>query len=384
MRQQIASRGLRLAREVQNLPRGRRTGGSATPPPATNYLPEAAEEGSALLPDDGGDPGPEDVGQHKGLQMSKNTFLMQGTFLLTMLCFLPVWDSLALLESPNYTIFMGKGLPLMVIAICLISVLGFMLMAEATLSHWRSTQASSGPRASVQNMAVAMAMLITMFGLGLVFTSMPLSTRALQTYNSLMFTCAAGSTTHPVYEVYSNLLALRLTADCKDMYSVEECVGFQPSLEAEFLKYAEQHLRCTGFCAYQLTTSALLEGNNTLTAEEIKEGLDLAQKASQLKDQSAGAHSDSAVRKRKVVRKGAGTLAKDGAVATVSGSGAYFSGEAPQVPTLFSKANLKISCEHAAAWNVMTLSRDIALSMWYLGIGLIIIAMIMTVWDWKL
>eukprot|EP00971_Amphidinium_carterae_P151273 2999035-Amphidinium_carterae.1 len=211
-------------------------------------------------------------------------------------------------------------------------------------------------------MAVAMAMLITMFGLGLVFTSMPLSTRALQTYNSLMFTCAAGTTTHPVYAVYEDLLALRLTADCKDMYSVEECEGFSPSLEAEFLKYAEQHLRCTGFCASQLTTSGLLEGNLTLTAAEIKNGLEL----SELHDRGSEGHSHTAARKRKASTKGAGTIVKDGSVATVSGSGAYFTHQAPQVPTLFSKANLKISCEHAAAWNVMTLSRDIALSMWYL------------------
>jgi hypothetical protein len=281
------------------------------------------------------------------VRFEKRSFVFLGMFVLAMLWFLPVWDTIWMVSSHNFTYWLGSRLPMWVMAVAVATILVFYFVAESRFGRWGSIPHTITTQ---QTLVTVLTVFITSMGLVLILTSMPLSTKALKASNSLLYECQYSTLTRPTYLVYLELLALRETEDCASRFSIEDCSQFKMSAEADYLKYMEANLPCSGFCW------------------RSDEGVSLAQTAAEvdhghfLESRETDAHAlDLAV----------------GAAATFSVQDAN-----TYPPTLFSNANYKTSCEGAASRNLNLLGRDVAQLWWYLGMVLIIFSVFMGFSKW--
>merc|ERR1719491_876060 len=86
---------------------------------------------------------------------------------------------------------------------------------------------------------------ITLFGLILMLAALPLIKQSTMTYTNLMHSCDYSEQTHRLFEYSQVLQNIRGTPDCKDKFSGEECIGYEPAPPyTDFLKGMESSFRC--------------------------------------------------------------------------------------------------------------------------------------------
>merc|ERR1740121_2276241 len=159
-----------------------------------------------------------------------------------------------------------------------------------------------------------------------------------------------------------SLLGLRKDAACGGEDSVETCKGYEAHERyTPYLKGMEENFRCSGFC-YE---SPSVAGQNTSLLAKVKRQ-QLVQRQ-QVHAQPTQAANASVARPALVAaekqppRKG---------------------GIKKYPPTLFSNANFLASCDGAAARNLINFARDTGYQMWYMGVVLIALAMVIGLWEW--
>merc|ERR1719240_136864 len=60
--------------------------------------------------------------------------------------------------------------------------------------------------------------------------------------------CETGERSRDLYVTSQALQEIRQSEDCRDLYSVEQCVGFQNTQYTRVLKSMEKDFRCAGYC----------------------------------------------------------------------------------------------------------------------------------------
>merc|ERR1719343_640805 len=151
----------------------------------------------------------------------RNVFIVAGVILLTLLCLVPMWNAIALLMDYNYTYWVGFGVPLWMIFLCVSIIILYAATISIFFSHAR-------PQVQTEQTIMMIAnIFITLLGLVLMLVSLPLSRQSIETYNNLMHRCDYSEQTHRVYEYSQVLQNIRSLPACADKYSIEECPGYE-------------------------------------------------------------------------------------------------------------------------------------------------------------
>jgi len=329
--------------------------------------------------------GPEH-GRVPEMPLTKGLFVSFGLPLLLGLCLFPVWDSLALLENFNYVFWEGKELPLMVITACCLIVILFLFSAESMFASRNQEQRDA------QSVGSVASFFFTILGLVLVLVSMPMSSRALSTSSRLQLQCQGDSQMRNIQKHYDELLALRTKAACAALPSVEECDGFKAVTPyTAYLKDMENGFKCSGFCHSQATP--ILLGNNATAGGHVElvghlEALNdtpepwgsrilTALTSSFLRSETMPAsdlEQDLVATEERTSKRGTGNKLKL--------RRAVDSTSSDRPPALFSSSTFQVSCDGAAARDMLYTARDTGSQNWYLGIALITLSVIMGLWEW--
>lgn len=265
----------------------------------------------------------------KVLPLDKSSFVTLGLVLLAMLCFLPVWDSVDMLQNVNYAFWGPPGLPLTVISVSGLILVFFFVTAEAFFNRWRNEIHTA------QSLVVMSSLFVMLLGLVLVLISLPLTHRTLALHNDIAYECGISEVTRPVALHYADLLKIRQMPKCAPEASVENCLGYKedPPITG-YLKHMESEFRCSGFCYKAPRTNV----TNTHTP------------------------------RRETAISGDKAFNAGGMIASP--------------PTLFSLSNFNASCDGAAARNLIAFSQDTGKEMWYVGVALISLSVVMNFWEW--
>jgi len=297
----------------------------------------------------------EDIGpsiDSKLLPVNKNIFMVSGLVLLAMLCFLPVWDCVEMLSSLNYSFWAPHGLPLTVIIVSFLILVFFALTTEAFFQRWRTEMHTA------QSLVVMSSLFIMLFGLVLVLVSLPLSERAIDIHNEIVYECGNSEGTRDLRLHYMSLVTLRKGAACAKEYSIETCKGYAAHQRyTPYLQGMEENFRCSGFC-YDVPFVA---GQNTSVLYKLERRRPQVHAKPSQAVPANGSHPGAVVAAEKQ--------------APQKGIKAY-------PPTLFSNANFQASCDGAAARNLINFARDTGYQMWYMGVVLISFSVMIGLWEW--
>lgn len=273
-----------------------------------------------------------------------------------------------MLYNVNYVFWGARGLPLTVILVSVLLVIFFFFATEAFFGRWKTEQQTT------HSLVVITSLFITMLGLALILVSLPLSQRAIQVHNNIMYYCKSSEATRELNRYYMSIAMLRQEPSCANKYSVEECsnyVAVEPY--SKYLKDMEQQFRCSGFC-YEQPASALQQKTSNIST----------------KNQTAFvvSHDAKSVRSFSAIQVRSRSTPSEGTKARSAGSGSQLQRSASKdtlayPPTLYSDANFQSSCDGAAARNMMNFARDSGYQMWYIGITLIALSIIMGLWEWS-
>lgn len=327
-------------------------GYGSTPPPTMTYSMQAPQQGE-----------PKGGGYVKRFVSPKNVFISTGVLLLAMLCVVPIWNAVALMEDMNYVFWVGTSVPTWMVCLCT----GIVGLYVATIFVFFST---ARPQVQTEQTIMMIAnIFITLLGLVLMLLSLPLSRQSVDTYNNLMHRCDYSEQTHRMYEYSQVLHNIRRMPSCVSKFSVEECPGYEDAPPyTSMLKAMESDFHCAGFC-YRWPAAAGLRGS-TAPAE----GTNGTQGAASSWAQTGGRkrrHQD------RVTPLALATAASGGAAAAAAGAAAQPAlaraiTEYP--PTLFSDANYQASCEGMAARDMKNFAGDVGFQTFYQGIYLVLIA----------
>jgi len=334
----------------------------------------------------------------RGASSACHIFVVAGVVLLVLLCIVPVWNAIALLEDSNYVFWVGTSMPcLTIFLLCSIT-----LLYALTITAFFST---ARPQVQTEQTVLMIAnIFITLLGLVLVLLALPLSRHSLDTYNNLMHRCDYSEQTHRLYEYSQVLQNIRSTADCAPKYSVEECVGYEDAWPyTSFLKHMEEEFRCSGFCyrspqalqaaqlpnqtAFSAVGATVLYADAGSASDETT-AAENSQEGAAASESKVGGTADStslffrrsqpfAKRRQHVDHvTPLGLLAVDSHREGKAKGANIFAKPTNTLypPTLFSDANYQASCEGMAARDMKNFSGDIAFQTFYQGIYLVLIA----------
>jgi len=252
-----------------------------------------------------------------------------GLVLLAMLCFLPVWDSIDMLRNLNYAFWGPPGLPLTIISVSGVILVFFFCTAEAFFNRWRN-EIHTAP-----SLVVMSSLFVMLLGLVLVLVSLPLTHKTLTLHNEIAYECGVSEATRPVAVHYADLLRVRQMPECAAEASVEACRGYREEpIITRYLKDMENEFQCSGFCYNAPRTNVT---NTNILGRQIATSGD--------KGFSTGT----------IIRS---------------------------PPTLFSLSNFQASCDGAAARNLINFAQDTGNEMWYVGVTLISLSVVMNFWEW--
>lgn len=286
----------------------------------------------------------------------RNVFIAIGATLVLLLCVVPVWNALALLQDQNYVFWHGKNLPLWMLGLCA----GVFVVFVVTMVCFFKF---SVPQAQTEQTVMMMAnVFITLLGLALMLVSLPLSRQATDTYTNLMQRCDYSPETHRLFEYSQVLHNIRNAPGCEAKYSVEECDGYQDAAPyTTFLKSMESDFRCSGFCYQHVRkvseepAAVAQEGGNASKADDVAAALLL-------------------FRDRKSKTLQADHTAPQSVLGMASSAKDFHNPVIDFPPTLFNNGNYKASCDGMVARDIKNFAGDVSYQTFYQGIYLVLIA----------
>jgi len=278
------------------------------------------------------------------LPLTQKLLVCAGLIALLLLASLPVSDCMLLLNDFNFMFWIGEGLPVTVILSLLAAVFVYFITTSIVqdVDMWKR-----------HNIATLVSTFSIFLGAILVLTSLYLYYRAEYTVSSLMYNCQGSAVTKDVRRNYLGLLALRMTPECSQKGSIEECEGYSNVLaqiaapeDVAYLKALEVDYHCSGFCTAQANAS-LIETSLSASSERFPR-IFLAKGSSDLQLQRlAHNHRDISL-----------------------------------PPALFSKAAYKTSCDGSAARSLQFLAIGISQVWWWMSIVLISLSAFVGVGEW--
>lgn len=331
------------------------------------------------------------------MPLTEGAFAGYGAFILIMICTFPAWDAIGMLLNENYTFWMGRNLPLIILIMCGLILCVFLISTEVifTLSPLRDVR--------IQSLMLVPTFLLTMLALSMVLVSMPMSIGATTQMNDLTFRCGHSPETRRLQRHYFDLLYLRTQPECKELPSIENCEGYQEDdRHSVYLKFLESRFRCSGFChAWELES---FEENMDADLADGLEGRrgnvrGQMQRALQPGDANEGAEGgalppgvsdveglmDSIVNFTRWHRgrgAGNGTVMGKSGQAVINETVGFPVLEWGRPPALFSTQELQVTCDGAAARDLLFVANDRANNLWASGVVFLIIALVMALWDW--
>lgn len=324
----------------------------------------------------------------KGIPLTKPMFRGLGVLLLVVLCSLPIWDAFALMGDFNFRYWVGGNLPLLIISGIAIIFVVFLLTAEAMFTQLRPEFQTT------QTLTMAVSLFVLMLGFVMIAVSIPIWSWTHVAHAELLHGCESSEEALFLRTHYQALLDLRQSSGCVNKTSVEDCAGFHPlSIHTAYLALLESEFRCSGFC-HNGPASLQAQNNVTLSPDSFPSPLaNQEHDGSPAAEDTQGSPNERAAERLRIgggaVGGGAESLlsgrrmspklpssARAVSVSALAGAGVSFP------PTLFSKANFKVSCEGAAARQLSNFAMDISLQGWRLGITLIAVSILMGFSEW--
>mmetsp|Transcript_29871 Transcript_29871/g.95229 ORF Transcript_29871/g.95229 Transcript_29871/m.95229 type:complete len:367 (-) Transcript_29871:41-1141(-) len=324
---------------------------SMQPPPGR---PEGYPMGPAGPPPPMMGPPPQGGGYVKRFVSPKNVFIGTGILLLAMLCVVPIWNAVALMQDNNYVFWVGTSVPTWMVCLCA----GIVALYVVTIFVFFST---ARPQVQTEQTIMMIAnIFITLLGLVLMLLSLPLSRQSVDTYNNLMHRCDYSEQTHRMYEYSQVLHNIRRLPECASKYSVEECQGYEDAPPyTNFLKSMESDFRCSGFC-YRPPGAVMGAAFGRTAPAAAQAGM-----PSSLIHKGRRRHQDHVMPLALPSIDGRGLAAQP--PTAVQQTVQY-------PPTLFSDANYQASCEGMAARDMKNFAGDVGFQTFYQGIYLVLIA----------
>jgi len=350
---------------------------------------------------------------------ARTFLLLVGTLIMLLICVIPLWDAMRLLDEPTFVYFLGRRWPRLMIISCVSSIVLYAVIVIVFFKYSRVEYKTE------QTIMMIGMIVCTGLGLALLCISQPLANQTLAAYSDLFFQCDYGADTQRLYEYSMVLQLLRARPECASLPSVEQCAGYQESQPyTGFLRTLEGRYKCSGFCvdsrvAMNLPSMPLANatgnatanatGNATGDASEVsnvtllavsshvrtrpsqgsgKLALALQRLSSRralkrLEDRGVGElsveHRDQVLREqerndellREEEEPAAGRLPPT--------SSAYQPGVLDDYPpTLFSKANYRVSCEGQAARVLKYEALDVARVLYIEGLALLFTTVFIT------
>lgn len=257
----------------------------------------------------------------------RGVFMYGGGFVVACLVAIPIWNCIALLRDKTCMYFIGAAYPVMIIVVSV----GIFLLYTTTISIFFRV---ARPEAQTdQTIVMLLSVFATAIGVSFMLIGTPLYSKSHHSYDVLFTNCQFGSKTGDLYQEYMVLHNLRSAEQCKNLASVEECMGYTSNRQSEILKAMEDDFKCSGYC-YKGPAPSLAKnatGTNTTGTSLLEIG------------------------QADMLMTGSSRL--DVLV--------------PYPPTLFSKANYQASCEGMAARDMRNFVGAIATQVFYEGLALI-------------
>mmetsp|Transcript_42264 Transcript_42264/g.101699 ORF Transcript_42264/g.101699 Transcript_42264/m.101699 type:complete len:406 (-) Transcript_42264:45-1262(-) len=185
--------------------------------------------------------GPVAVAQRKWYQLG---FL--GLLLMLVVLMTPVWVAVELLMSFGYIFWFGPQWPEFLIMLVVGLVVVYIIFAFGVAGC-----GAAGRPSDSAGSAVVMGTVAIMGGL-LLCISLPIGKQAMNLPTVLDNQCSGSEQAQRLFEYSSALRNIRMTPGCLGEQSVVDCEGYVPAEPyASYLRYMEDNLLCSGFCAPQ-------------------------------------------------------------------------------------------------------------------------------------
>lgn len=328
------------------------------------------------------------------IPLTRGLFVGFGVLSLLVLCFLPVWDAIALMNNFTYRYWHSIDVPLMVVLFSFGIVLLFWIIVEV-LFHGLSTR----NRVSTQTLVMVTALFLSILGVMFVVMSMPISRRSTRTYNDVIFNCDSAKDTRELRSRYIDLLLLRESEDCLGMETVEDCDGYEKDKSYDnYLKKLEERTRCSGFCVYEdpAPSQSLLSVDQAVKASlgsHVPEEASGPKLADSRAANKTAAGSVVTLRSKTRAKQGAnigagpnhtGSSSVPVALPVVVGSSAAMrKGRADMwfPPTLFSTANYEVTCSGTVAREFKNLGSAVGEHLWRLGLALVGLSLMLSLFE---
>jgi len=276
----------------------------------------------------------------------KNIITAVGSGLLCLLCVVPIWNAMVLMQDSNYVFWAGRSTPQWMIVLCVAIIFLYVAMVSAFFTK------AKGAAQSEHTIMMIAFIFTTLFGLFLMMISLPLTHQSELTYTNLLHRCDYSEQTQRLFQYSQVLQNMRADPACATKFSVEECAGYEEAAPyTNFLKGMENNFRCAGFC-YKPPPVAMNPSAGLLS----------------VKQHVRHRHTDH-ITKISLIAEGAHSEAADSEVAELLGQSTYV-----YPPTLFSTSNFQASCEGMAARDMKYFAGDIGQQTFFQGIYLILIA----------
>jgi len=146
---------------------------------------------------------------------------------------------------------------------CLVTIIGlYILSLNAFFASSRRTDVKPMTRWLYQ----LFGCFLLIMGVVLILLSVPISFESHRAYTEITVSGEIGERTYNLFVTSQALQALRQSNGCKELTTVENCVGFQHTKYTRLLKTMEFELKCAGFCynATQVKTF-MLEPTTTIS-----------------------------------------------------------------------------------------------------------------------
>eukprot|EP00927_Polykrikos_kofoidii_P006064 TRINITY_DN1244_c0_g1_i3.p1 TRINITY_DN1244_c0_g1~~TRINITY_DN1244_c0_g1_i3.p1 ORF type:complete len:401 (+),score=46.04 TRINITY_DN1244_c0_g1_i3:79-1281(+) len=319
--------------------------------------------------------------------LTHDMFVVNCAILLFVISVLPAWDAVSLLRDFNFIFWQTSRVPIITL-LCLILCIVVLCFSMELSSTWWSRATSS-----MQNFTSVLSVYVSAVGLVLIISSATIYHGTVETHNTILFQCHGSQETRELQMHYQSLLNLRQSVGCIDKYSIQECRGFDGgNLYTQYLEKLESDFRCTGFCHERVALFATL---NTSSASSIEGASSPSSGAaivngSERPNNMSVANGTNATSLLARSRRWKPSQSLFEGTITVGASAESSRVSAPKTPgvprslppALFSKATFQLTCDGAAARQLMNLGNGVAEQGWYIGVTLVTISLAMGLWEW--
>lgn len=294
-----------------------------------------------------------------------------GAFLLTIIIGLPIFDAYKLTQNFNYVYWNGKE----VLYVCMVvlALIPFLYVALCRcvfhgprMHLWKTSDVGLLGAAGACVVGVAFLMIASLS-----------SHSSYSSQMALMHTCEVTSHTRAARIWYTQALELRRTPECASVSSIEDCPGFDNLAnqvdEWMYFRTLEKTFTCAGFCHEPL---ARLDEAETKDDKKEESKDDKKDKKFLLQVEEVDPRGRSVPQGRKRPQKFMASLLSRDSKASMPRN-VVQEQNVTYPPTLFSKLNFdKISCQSAAARNLDNVGHTLTDQLWWQGIALIGLALL--------